>query len=155
MQSTSAGSQWYALCFSSLLLFVVLFGFSKMSTQVHLLCNKWRCKDGTILHSKHRHDYVSYTSVDGTYSFVDGGTDYIRHSGNMEPLLVYTNDLHEVIRENFEWASYGINGDEPAKRQLLKELTVDHINAILRTQKHLPDHILQLFKNELEYRLIN
>ena len=122
----------------------------------YLLCNKWRCKDGYILHSRHRHDYCTHTDSNGEFSFVDGGIgDYIRHSGNMTPMLVYTGDPHELIRDNFEWTSYGINGDEPAKRQLLKELAVDHMNAILRTQKHLPEYILDLFKNELEYRLIN
>lgn len=123
-------------------------------TTIHyLLCNKWRCKDGTVLQSRHQHDHVSHTSENGEYSFCDGGAGgYIRHSGNMEPMLVYTNDPHELIRDNFEWTSYGINGDEPAKRQLLKELTVDHMNAILRTQKHLPTYILDLFKNELKYR---
>lgn len=119
---------------------------------VYLLCNKWRCKDGTILHSRHRHDYVTHIDSNGELYTVDGGNSYIRHSGNMEPLLVYTNDPHELIRDNFEWTSYGINGDEPAKRQLLKELTVDHMNAILRTQKHLPEHIKEVFKNELAYR---
>lgn len=122
-------------------------------TEVHLLCNKWKCKDGFILHSKHRQDYVSHTDANGEYSFCDGGTDYIRHSGNMEPLLVYTSDPHEVIRENFGWTSYGVNGDEPAKYNLLKDLNSEHINAILRTQKHLPEHILLVFKNELTYRL--
>lgn len=123
--------------------------------EVHLLCNKWKCKDGTILHSKHRYDFVGHTDANGEFFFVDGGiSGYIRHSGNLEPLLVYTNDPHEVIRENFGWTSYGVNGDEPAKYNLLKDLNSEHINAILRTQKHLPEHILLVFKNELTYRLI-
>lgn len=123
-----------------------------MTNQPHLLCNKWRCKDGFILHSRHRHDFQNHQDANGESFYIDGGTDYLRHSGNMEPMLVYTNDPHELIRDNFEWTSYGINGDEPAKRQLLKELTVDHMNAILCTQKHLPKYILEVFKNELEYR---
>lgn len=118
----------------------------------YLLCNKWRCKDGYILHSRHRHDFQFHQDSNGEAFYIDGGTEYLKHSGNMEPLLVYTNDPHELIRDNFEWTSYGINGDEPAKRQLLKELTVDHMNAILRTQKHLPEYILGLFRNEIQYR---
>ena len=125
------------------------------TTVHHLLVNKWKCKDGHILHSRHRHDFQHHQDSNGESFYLDGGTDYIKQSGNMEPMLVYTNDPHELIREHFEWTSYGINGDEPAKRQLLKELTIDHMNAILRTQKHLPEYILDLFKNELEYRLIN
>jgi len=123
-----------------------------MNTQVYLLCNKWRCKDGTVLHSKHRHDYVSYTDANGEFYFVDGGISYIRHSGNMEPLLVYTTSPHEKIRDNFTWTSYGINGDEEPKVNLLKELTDDHISSIIRTQKHLAEYIMQVFINELAYR---
>lgn len=123
-----------------------------MSTQVYLLCNKWRCKDGTILQSKHRHDYVSHTDANGEYFFCDGGLDYIRHSGNMGPMLVYTNDPHEIIRENFTWGSRGINGDEPLKYNVLKDLADDHIRAILDTQKHLSVHILKVFKDELIFR---
>lgn len=118
----------------------------------HLLCNKWKCKDGFILHSKHRQDYVSHTAANGEYSFCDGGLDYVRHSGNVEPLLVYTSDPHEVIRENFTWGSRGLNGDEPVKYNLLKVLTDDHIRAILSTQTHLPEYILNVFRNELDYR---
>lgn len=120
--------------------------------EVKLLANKWMCKDGTILHSKYRYDYVTHTDANGEFYFLDGGTDYIRHSGNLEPMLVYTSDPHEVIRENFGWTSYGVNGDEPAKYNLLKELSVEHMKAILKTQKHLPKYILDLFRNELEYR---
>lgn len=122
--------------------------------EVHLLCNKWKCKDGTILHSKHRYDFVSHTDANGEYSFCDGGLNYIRHSGNMTPMLVYTTDSHEVIRENFEWGSYGRNGDEELHYILLKNLTHEHIGAILKTQKHLAEHVLNVFRNELTYRLI-
>lgn len=125
------------------------------NSEVHLLCNKWKCKDGTILVSKHRYDYVRHTDAEGEFYFVDGGIGgYIRHSGNMTPMLVYTNDPHELIRENFGWTSYGVNGDKPAKLNLLKDLTEDHIRAILSTQTHLPDYILNVFKNELTYRII-
>jgi len=118
----------------------------------HLLVNKWKCKDGTILHSKHRHDYVSHTDVNGEFYFLDGGTDYYRHSGNMEPMCVYSTDPHEKIRDNFTWTSYGINGDEEPKVNLLKNLTDEHIGAILRTQTHLPEHIMKVFTDEVQFR---
>jgi hypothetical protein len=39
-------------------------------------------RDGTILVSKYRHDYVTYTdTVDGGFYMIDGGQeDYIRYS---------------------------------------------------------------------------
>lgn len=122
----------------------------------YLLCNKWRCKDGTILISKHKYDFVSHIDSNGEFSFVDGGTSgYIRHSGNMESICVYTNDPHELIRESFGWISYGINGDEPAQYNLLKDLSSEHIKAILKTQKHLPEYMKKVFSNELTYRKLN
>lgn len=128
-------------------------GVIRDDTEVHLLCNKWKCKDGTILISKHRHDYVGHTDANGEFYFVDGGIGgYIRHSGNLEPMLVYTTDSHEVIRENFVWGSRGLNGDDPVKYNTLNLLTEDHIRAIISTQTHLPEYILNVFKNELTYR---
>ncbi len=123
-----------------------------INVEVHLLCNKWKCKDGVILQSYSAHDYVCHTDANGEYYFVDGGLNYIRHSGNMEPLLVYTTNSHQVIRENFTWGSKSINGDKPLKYYPLKDLTEGHIRAILNTQTHLPEHILNVFRNELDYR---
>ena len=144
-------SLWCVLWFYLQLLSVVLFGFSK-DNMIHLLVNKWKCKDGTILHSHSTHDYVCHTDANGEFSFVDGGTSYIRHSGNMEPILVYSTDPHSKIRDNFEWTSYGINGDEEPKVNLLKDLTTEHISAIIQSQKHLPEHITKVFNDELTYR---
>jgi hypothetical protein len=31
----------------------------------HLLVNKWKCKDGTILHSRSTYDYVCHTNANG------------------------------------------------------------------------------------------
>lgn len=116
------------------------------------ICNKWKCKDGTILVSRHRHDYVTHVDSNGESYFLDGGLSYFRHSGNMEPMIVYNTDPHDKIRENFEWTSYGVNGDEDAKINLLKDLSYDHICAIIRTQTRLAPHIKKIFQDELTYR---
>lgn len=123
------------------------------NSEVHLLCNKWRCKDGKILQSRNRHDYVTHVDSNGEFYMLDGGTEYFRHTGNMEPLCVYSDDPHEKIRDNFEWGSYGKNGDEELHYILLKNLAHEHIDAILKTQKHLAEYILNVFRNELTYRL--
>ena len=51
-----------------------------------LLANRWQTPDGTILWSKHRHDYVEHWDKNGEYYAIDGGasTDsaYTRKSIN-------------------------------------------------------------------------
>ncbi len=118
----------------------------------HLLVNKWRCKDGTILNSRSRHDYVDHYDVNGEYYMLDGGISYIRHSGNMDPMCIYSTDPHEKIRDNFEWGSYGRNGDEELHYILLKDLTDEHLAAITRTQTHLAEHVTKVFTDEVKFR---
>ena len=126
-----------------------------MKKEPKLIVNKWKCKDGEILNSRSRHDYQMYLDSKGEFYCVDGGLEYIRHSGNMECMCVYSTDSHEKIRDNFEWTSYGIGGNGPTETRLLKDLTSDHICAILDTQNRLPSHIRQIFQDELLFRRYN
>jgi len=129
---------------------------SKEAPESHLLVNKWSAPDGTILISRHRHDCVTYTDSEGNFFMVDGGLrGYIRTSGNLKNECVYTDSPFEVIREDFTWGSYGVDGMQPKKITKLKDLGEDHIKAIIRTQVQLPDYIKEVFKSELEYRLNN
>jgi len=118
-----------------------------------ILVNKWSAPDGTILISRHRHDYVSHEDAEGNLYYLDGGNEYIRTSGNLKNECVYTDSPFEVIREYFTWGSYGVDGMQPKKITKLKDLGEDHIKAILRTQNNLPEYMKELFRNELEYRL--
>jgi len=120
---------------------------------IHLLVNKWSAPDGTILISRHRHDYVSHEDAEGNLYYLDGGTEYIRTSGNLKNECVHTDSPFEVIREHFTWGSYGVDGMQPKKITKLKDLGEDHIKAILRTQNNLPEYMKELFRSELEYRL--
>ena len=44
-----------------------------------LLANRKQTPDGTILWSKHTHDYVDHQdNIDNQYYFLDGGNSYIR-----------------------------------------------------------------------------
>lgn len=120
-----------------------------------IIANRIRTPDGTILESHHRHDYKTYVDENGETYMVDGGLAYLRRNVNKQPyeeLSVYVEDGHEKIRENMSWGSYGPNGDQPLKRILLKDLTTDHINAIIETQTHLPKERIDIFKEELKYR---
>jgi hypothetical protein len=120
-----------------------------------IVANRLKTPDGTILHSMHRHDYVTHIDANGEEYMLDGGMDYIRTNVNIvagEYLTVYTNDNHSVIREVFTWGTRGPRGDQPIRRIYLKNMDIDHINAILETQIHIPDWVRTIFENELEYR---
>lgn len=120
-----------------------------------LVANKIRTPDGTILESMHRHDYVTYIDANGKEYMVDGGLDYTRRNIHDDApyveLSVYATDSHEIIRESFKWGTRGVDGKSPLKWVLLKDLTTDHIRAILDTQR-LPDYMITLFNNELDTR---
>ena len=122
-----------------------------------ILVNAWKCPDGTILQSRHRHDFVSYTDAEGRSYFVDGGTDYYRISGEgMEFVGCYDTDPHEKIREILSWGSYGRDGKQEKRYILLKCLTDEHLEAILRTQSHIKNTpIEKVLKDEQEYRKVN
>ena len=119
-----------------------------------MLVSRWQCPDGTILESKHRHDYASHEDTKtGEHCFIDGGCDYVRSSGNLVDLSIYSDDSHDVIRLYFTWGTYGINGDEPKRYVPLKDLTEPHIEAILKTQIHIHGTaVADILRAELQYR---
>ena len=120
------------------------------------LANRIRTPDGTILESMHRHDYVTYIDANGKEYMVDGGLDYLRRNIHDDApyteLSVLSTDEHSVVREVFKWGTYGIDGKQPLKYLILKDMSWDHIEAILETQTQLRDHVRQVFVNELDYR---
>ena len=121
-----------------------------------LLHNSIQCPDGTILVSRSRHNFVAHTQEDGRGYFTDGGLSYNRVGYSDEEfidLCVYSDDDHTKIREHFDWGSYGINGDEPLKYILLKDITEGHLDALIDYCKTgYPSKILKVFKDEKEYR---
>ena len=120
------------------------------------LANRIRTPDGTILESMHRHDYVTYIDANGKEYMVDGGLDYLRRNihddAPYDELSLVSTDEHSVIREVFKWGTYGIDGKQKLKYVVLKDMSWDHIEAILETQTQLRDHVRQVFVNELDYR---
>ena len=127
-----------------------------MNNMEKYLANRIRTPDGTILESMHRHDYVTYIDANGKEYMVDGGLDYLRRNIHDDApyteLSVLSTDEHSVIRESFKWGTYGIDGKQPLKYLILKDMSWDHIEAILETQTQLRDHVRQVFVNELDYR---
>ena len=99
-----------------------------------LIYNAIRTPDGTILVSYHRHDYKTHLDANGETYVIDGGLDYIRTSINKIPaedLSLYDDEPFEVIREYVFRGGRGVNGDEPLKYVLLKDINDDWLNAII------------------------
>lgn len=111
--------------------------------------------DCTVLQSYHVHDYRTYTDKNGEEYMIDGGCEYVHTSVNEEPAEHYTvtmDDTHKVRREWFHWGTYGKDGDQPLVWKPLQDLDTAHIEAILDTQTHIPEHLRELFNDELKYR---
>jgi hypothetical protein len=124
-----------------------------------IVANMIRTPDGTVLQSFHRHDYKTYTDKNGKEYMVDGGLDYTRRfvhdDAPYEELSAYSNDPHDVIREAFKWGTRGKDGKQPLTYVPLKNLTVDHIEAILKTQDHIQQYIRNIFLDEMIFRTKN
>lgn len=127
-----------------------------MSDKARIVSNRIRTPDGTILESMHRHDYRTYVDVNGKEYMVDGGLDYLRRNVHddapYQELSVYSDAPHDVISETFKWGTRGKDGKQPLKYVVLKDLTTEHIEAILNTQSHIADYIRKIFLNELSFR---
>ena len=119
-----------------------------------LIANRWQCPDGTILESKHRHEYVQHLDkVTGKVYALDGGLDYIRYTPCMTDVSVYTDSPHELQREFFTWGTRGKDGKQKLKRVTIKDMSTEHIeNVLLNCSSYLDEYMIELFKTELEYR---
>lgn len=128
-----------------------------------LLVSRIKTPDGTILTSRHTHDYVThFDSVSNEEYILDGGTDYIRQSLNnieAENISIYTDSPFEDIRENLCRGTFDDNGNRiwiP-----LKEMTKQHLfNCIIYCAVKLDDNQeIDKFKaqyiRELAYRINN
>lgn len=89
---------------------------------------------------------------------VDGGRDYIRRNVHKEhpfkELSLYSDDSHEELRNAIFRGGRGINGDQPLKYVLMKDINLDWLKAIIVYEEKLrPNNpYLPVFRNELEYR---
>ncbi|WP_146156707.1 hypothetical protein [Photobacterium swingsii] len=121
----------------------------------HIVLNRIKTPDNTILISRHRHDYVTYVDKNGETYMVDGGTDELRRNVNTEPfeeLSIYSDAPHYEVRQGFFWGTRGKNGNQPVEFKPLKNLDTDHIEAIIQTQKNQPRWRIEIFKAELAFR---
>ena len=120
----------------------------------YIISNALRTPDGTIIRSRHRHDYVTHTDANGNEYMIDGGLDYVRSSanGDEEHLSVTLEDPHDKVREYCTWGTYGPNGDQPLTYKKLCDMSDVHINAVLENVSTIKTSIKTAMLNELEYR---
>ena len=127
----------------------------KKEEKPKILSSRMRTPDGTILESKHRHDYVTHTDANGKEYMLDGGRDYVRCSanGDEEMLTVTSDDSHSLIREVVNWGTYGKDGDEPLRYVTIAGLNPYHLRAILDThQKRMRPALYKVMQDEVKYR---
>lgn len=119
-----------------------------------IVYNALRTPDGTVLESRHRHDYRTYTDANGKEYMVDGGLDYLRRSahGDEFNLSVSLDDEHEAVRVVLEWGTRGPNGDQPYRLVKLCDMADDHIQACLETQNNMYPQVRAAMQNELLWR---
>lgn len=95
-----------------------------------LLVLRIQTPDGTILTSRHQHDYQEHLDKNGERYFIDGGgIYYIRHSENNIPakdVSIYVDSPFEDIRENL--TRFSSKTGEEVK---LKDMDIDWLYAIL------------------------
>lgn len=123
-----------------------------------ILRNALRTPDGTVLESKHTHDFVMHRDrVTDDDIGIDGGHAYLRRIGSLVfcvDLSVTTKDDFELVRDAFTWGTYGKDGKQPRTEVKLKDMTSEHIQAVLDTQRHICGTVVEhLFKQELLYRI--
>lgn len=92
----------------------------------NLIYNAIRTPDGTILESKFRHDYKTYTDKNGNEYMIDGGLDYSRRSANGDEVVLnlYDDEPHNVQSRVLKWGTRGIS-------IAIADMSTDHINAVL------------------------
>jgi len=128
----------------------------KTTKTPNIVSNRIKTPDGTILISRHVHDYVDYTDkVTGKYYSVDGGHEYLKRGfeGHYEELSVFDNDNFDLIRNTMEWGTYGIDGKQPLQYRTLKCMTNNHIKMVLKTQTHISKWAKKILEKEIKYRI--
>lgn len=119
---------------------------------MNILKNAIRTPDGTVLVSRHRHDYQSYTDANGKEYMVDGGLAYCRTTvhEDQEWVGLHSDEPHDKIRNEFEWGTYGPDGTDPLSYIVLKDMETEHILNCLELR--LLPQIEKAFRDELMWR---
>ena len=121
-----------------------------------MVMQRVRCPDGTMLFSRHVHDYQTHEDkVTGEHYMIDGGPEYSRQSVNKVPFTrmdIYDDSPHSDVREIVQWGTYGKNADQPHKVVVLKDMSTDHVKAVLKNCPGAYPYIRNAMEAELVYR---
>jgi hypothetical protein len=124
-----------------------------------LILSSIQTPDGTILTSRHRHDYTTYTDANGLMYMLDGGTDYQRV--NVHPqapyidLSLYSDAPFEIIREHYSRGGRGKDGKQPLTWVALKDMNDEWLEAayIYNLERGMGDSFANLmYVAEQEFR---
>ena len=97
-------------------------------------------EDDVYIVSSHQHGFVTHVFRDKLELSVDGGLAYCRRAGDLyklsdanryEEYCLTEEDPFEVVSERLLWGSRGKDGTSPLTFRPIKELSLDHLKAIL------------------------
>jgi len=90
-----------------------------------ILLNSIKTPDGTVLVSRHRHDFVTYKDKNGQSYAVDGGTDYLKRmfdKPDFKELSKYDDGKHTTRRKYLYWGSNYDKNMKPLKETLYRPI---------------------------------
>lgn len=150
-----------------------------------IIVNQIMTPDGTIITSRHRHDYVTHIDKNGLVYSVDGGLDYLRRTSHKtsnigfrkiingvlslfgitrhDPiayteLSIFSDSPHEIIREHYCRGGRGKNGDKPLTWVPISKMSNQWLKAAYRynIENGRRDSLANsLYQAELKYRKEN
>ena len=127
----------------------------------NIVHNAIQTPDGTILESRHRHDWKEYTDANGKYYSVDGGMDYLRRGYTVQDyteLSRYEDEDIEELRKVITRGGRGKDGRQPLEFTLLCEMNDEWLEAAIQynVDYGMGHGVMnRLYKREQEYRTQN
>lgn len=124
-----------------------------------IIYNAIRTPDGTVLHSKHTHDFIKHKDANGKTYYIDGGNAYLGRIGDMSDIIdisKYDDGKHETRRRYLCW---GKNFDKDMNRLpktewvYIMHMETGHIESILKGGYADKFPLMKsIFEEELKYR---
>jgi len=124
-----------------------------------LIVSRIRTPDGTILVSRHVHDYVTHVDANGLEYMLDGGNEYQRYTLHRDAphtdISMWSDSSFEEIRLVYCRGGRGKNGDKPLKWIPLCEMSDDYLKACIiynSNKNHELSFASKMYSEELNYR---
>lgn len=127
----------------------------------NIVHNAIQTPDGTIIESRHRHDYVEYTDANGNFYSVDGGMDYLRRGYTVQDyteLSRYEDEDIEELRKVITRGGRGKDGRQPLEFTPICDMNDEWLQAAIdyNIDYGMGHSIMnRLYKREQEYRTQN